>query len=296
MINLGKSFRINYWNQNFCNGYRFGFNGQEKDDEITGQVGSVYTAQYWEYDARIGRRWNVDPVYKPHESPYACFANNPIWFVDPLGLDTIPVAKDENGNDLRNNDGTLAGHGKTFSEVKVTPKTTVTPTFWDRIGSIFDWEGDSKWSFGIEILIRMGKVERNPIAAQAAPDASTWKFRFDSEDQLEGFLLLRDAYYKRRESNNNRLTRERNGQGSRSERDNLSPADMEYPDKDDITSVPNEKEVKNDVKPMPIIVFLNPDSGTCIPYEVDDNEINRALQNNDEVKHPSLVKGKVKIH
>jgi len=69
-------------------GYRFGFNGQEADFEITGDK-THYTAEFWMYDSRIGRRRNVDPVVKPHESGYATFANNPIWFIDPLGDDTI---------------------------------------------------------------------------------------------------------------------------------------------------------------------------------------------------------------
>ncbi|MDD3876017.1 MAG: hypothetical protein PHT69_05315 [Bacteroidales bacterium] len=67
--------------------YRFGFNGQERDDEIYG-LGNSYTAEFWQYDARLGRRWNLDPVVKPHESPFATFANNPICFVDQSGLDT----------------------------------------------------------------------------------------------------------------------------------------------------------------------------------------------------------------
>ena len=59
--------------------YRYGFNGQEKLDEI----GEGYTtAEFWEYDSRIGRRWNVDPVVKSYESPYIVFANNPIWISD----------------------------------------------------------------------------------------------------------------------------------------------------------------------------------------------------------------------
>ncbi|MFW5721486.1 MAG: hypothetical protein ACOCWW_03810 [Bacteroidota bacterium] len=67
--------------------YRFGFNGMEKDPEITGEQGSHYTAAFWEYDTRIGRRWNVDPVDKPWESSYAAFSNNPIVMVDPKGDD-----------------------------------------------------------------------------------------------------------------------------------------------------------------------------------------------------------------
>lgn len=41
------------------------------------------------YSPRIGRRWEIDPVVKYHESPYATFGNNPIWFADPNGADTI---------------------------------------------------------------------------------------------------------------------------------------------------------------------------------------------------------------
>ena len=71
-----------------ANSYRYGAaNGQEKADEISGN-GNHYTAEYWEYDPRIGRRWNRDQVVKHHESPYAAFANNPIWLVDPNGRDT----------------------------------------------------------------------------------------------------------------------------------------------------------------------------------------------------------------
>jgi len=67
--------------------YRFGHNGQLKDDEISG-TGNMYIAEYWEYDSRLIRRWNIDPVLKPWESPYACFSNNPIWLEDIHGADS----------------------------------------------------------------------------------------------------------------------------------------------------------------------------------------------------------------
>lgn len=69
------------------NNYRYSMNGQEKDDEIYG-TGNSYTAEYWQYDSRLGRRWNVDPVVKSYESPYATFANNQVWFTVPFGNDT----------------------------------------------------------------------------------------------------------------------------------------------------------------------------------------------------------------
>jgi RHS repeat-associated protein len=68
--------------------YRYGFQSQEKEDEI---VQGLTSAEYWMYDSRIGRRWNVDPVIKHHESPYATFANNPNLFVDPNGADTLLI-------------------------------------------------------------------------------------------------------------------------------------------------------------------------------------------------------------
>ena len=70
--------------------YRFGFNGQEKSNEVTE---GNYTAEFWEYDSRIGRRWNVDPVNIGGTSGYATFANNPIIFTDPNGLDTVSSKK-----------------------------------------------------------------------------------------------------------------------------------------------------------------------------------------------------------
>ena len=70
---------------NSCAGlYRYGFGGQEKDDEISGE-GNSYTAQFWQYDPRLGRRWNVDPVMTAWESSYAAFGNNPIRNTDING-------------------------------------------------------------------------------------------------------------------------------------------------------------------------------------------------------------------
>ncbi|MFM6933803.1 MAG: hypothetical protein ACKOXP_00015 [Flavobacteriales bacterium] len=75
--------------------YRFGgSNGQEKTNEVSGN-GNHYSAEFWEYDPRLGRRWNIDPVVKEHRSPYDVFSNNPIIMVDPNGDD-----------DYYNSDGT----------------------------------------------------------------------------------------------------------------------------------------------------------------------------------------------
>ena len=57
-----------------------------KDDEIQG-VGNSYTAMFWQYDSRLGRRWNQDPVVKERQSNYHTFSNNPISRIDPKGDD-----------------------------------------------------------------------------------------------------------------------------------------------------------------------------------------------------------------
>lgn len=62
--------------------YRYSINGQEKEAELNE---NITTALYWEYDSRIGRRWNIDPVFKVSESTYATFSNNPVIYIDPDG-------------------------------------------------------------------------------------------------------------------------------------------------------------------------------------------------------------------
>jgi hypothetical protein len=71
-------------------GYRYGFQNQEKDDEVYG-FGNSYTAEFWQYSSRLARRWNIDPVVKSHESSYATFANSPIWLRDINGSDTTLI-------------------------------------------------------------------------------------------------------------------------------------------------------------------------------------------------------------
>ncbi len=71
----------------------YGLNGQRKDNEIYGE-GNSYSAEFWQFDPRLGRRWNIDPVINDWESPYACFSNNPVFFADPKG-DKVKVGKKE---------------------------------------------------------------------------------------------------------------------------------------------------------------------------------------------------------
>ncbi len=90
--------------------YRYGFNGQEKSTEIEPN-GNSMTAEFWQYDARIGRRWNVDPVYKAYESSYGTFAGNPLWFSDFNGADTS-IVDSPSGNNYLDDQGIGTGYQK----------------------------------------------------------------------------------------------------------------------------------------------------------------------------------------
>ena len=63
------------------------FNGQRRSTEISP---TAQTAQFWEYNGDVGRRWNVDPKANPSISIYVCFVNNPILNIDFLG-DTVII-------------------------------------------------------------------------------------------------------------------------------------------------------------------------------------------------------------
>ncbi len=67
--------------------YRFLFGLYEANNEIYRQDGTNYTARFWQYDSRVGRRWNVDPMTHLREwlSPYNFVQNNPINRIDPTG-------------------------------------------------------------------------------------------------------------------------------------------------------------------------------------------------------------------
>jgi RHS repeat-associated protein len=71
-------------------GYRYGFNGQDKDDEIKGN-GNSYTFEYRLHDPRLGRFLSIDPLAAsyPWNSPYAFAENRVIDGIDLEGLEYL---------------------------------------------------------------------------------------------------------------------------------------------------------------------------------------------------------------
>ncbi len=68
------------------NGYRYGFNGKEKDEDI---ALDNYDFAARIYDGRLGRWLTLDKVNKADRSSYQYCSDNPVNYIDPDGKDEI---------------------------------------------------------------------------------------------------------------------------------------------------------------------------------------------------------------
>ena len=80
--------------------YRWGFQGQEKDDEVKG-TGNHISFNDYGYDTRLAQRYSLDPKFRdyPYQSPYSTFNSNPIVFEDPTG-ESGEITIDKNSRTL----------------------------------------------------------------------------------------------------------------------------------------------------------------------------------------------------
>lgn len=71
-------------------GYRYGFGSHENDNDVKGE-GNHSSFGDFGYDPRVGRRLMIEPMISqfPSLSPYVAYADNPVVFTDPDGLDWI---------------------------------------------------------------------------------------------------------------------------------------------------------------------------------------------------------------
>jgi RHS repeat-associated protein len=91
VCNQDENFGDDYSNDS----YRFGFNGQEKDNEVKGEGNSLHFGARI-YDSRLGRWLSIDPMQKkyPNWSPYNFCMNTPLKLKDANGQD-VDVAIDD---------------------------------------------------------------------------------------------------------------------------------------------------------------------------------------------------------
>ena len=70
--------------------YRYGFQGQEMDNEVKGDGNSV-NYKYRMHDPRVGRFFAVDPLFRkyPHYTPYSFSGNQLIHMIELEGLEPV---------------------------------------------------------------------------------------------------------------------------------------------------------------------------------------------------------------
>jgi RHS repeat-associated protein len=80
--------------------YRYGFQGQEKDDEVKGE-GNSYNFGARMHDPRVGRFLSLDAHSDKYVgiSPYSFVANSPLIYIDPDGNDIVYF--DAKGNEVK---------------------------------------------------------------------------------------------------------------------------------------------------------------------------------------------------
>lgn len=98
-------------------GYRFGFQGQEKDDEMHGATGTSYAYTFRMHDPRIGRFLSIDPLAAkyPFYSPYAFSGNRVIDMIELEGLEPFKKPAGERGTSWDPiHEGTAVGMQRKF--------------------------------------------------------------------------------------------------------------------------------------------------------------------------------------
>ncbi len=168
-----------WYANNDSSAYSFGMNGQMKDDEISG-VGNSYTAEYWQYDPRLGRRFNVDPIYKVNQSPYSVFANNPIAYVDLNGADTSDAVSAQNTGDYLTPDDPNQG-SQAFVASPTSPSNSAEQLKWkqfdlsnaDYLQQTFNLYLYVKTTYGLKQtqitdVIDFNKIKKSPYWEQSA--------------------------------------------------------------------------------------------------------------------------------
>ncbi|MEW4923136.1 DNA/RNA non-specific endonuclease [Algibacter sp. 2305UL17-15] len=149
--------------------YRYGFQGQEMDDEVKGE-GNSLNYKYRMQDPRVGRFFAVDPLTHsyPWNSSYAFSENMVIQFVELEGLEiSNPMAAME--RDLREN-GTL------FQKTAVGTMLMVDDTCK---GIMFIWNNPSDAAKGVGNFL-VGLIATNAATSKEQLESNHFAERADA--------------------------------------------------------------------------------------------------------------------
>jgi RHS repeat-associated protein len=116
-------------------GYRYGFNGKEKDNEISGE-GNSYDYGERMYDPRLGKFLSIDKYThkQPYYSPYIYAGNKPIWCIDKDGNQEVIVTIYE-----KQKDGTLLQTGVCFMTINTVEEAKGIERDAVRVNVVYEW-------------------------------------------------------------------------------------------------------------------------------------------------------------
>lgn len=178
-------------------GYRYGFQGQETDDELKGEGNSV-NYKYRMHDARIGRFLSIDPLAPnyPWNSPYAFSENRVIDAVELEGLEKVVVV-DFYINGLRKQttitrysdiEGTIAengpmGEGTLFISMVYNSGSRQ----YEHKGQSYDqtW---SEWAFGVDEWLKGSPPE---VISREADFFEQWIIRNIDQEAVKELVDAR---------------------------------------------------------------------------------------------------------
>ncbi len=168
--------------------YRYGFQGQEADNEVKGEGNSV-NYKYRMHDPRLGRFFAVDPLFReyPYYSPYAFSGNRVIDKIELEGLEPSDLKVEEG---LFTVEGSLIGEGgdeypwsqeiafKVDSDGNLTIEVQNSKTLAEGpfAALAFNWKGKGAYNIGedkatielelsVEGSVKLGKADLAEIYA-----------------------------------------------------------------------------------------------------------------------------------
>jgi len=146
--------------------------------------GNSYTAEYWQYDPRLGRRWNVDPLVYDWQSPYATFNNNPIYFSDPRGLEGEKPKPNERGHKYDCGDGTCEYFdGENYvSKVEYFHKAFFNPESFGYFGDLSYKEQISEAITGYGAILRANYLKNKQSRTPEQVTARNNKIAITADD------------------------------------------------------------------------------------------------------------------
>jgi RHS repeat-associated protein len=133
--------------------YRYGFQGQEKDDEIKGE-GNSLNYEYRMHDPRVGRFFAIDPLEGkyPWNSPYAFSENRVIDSGELEGLESFRVINEQDCETLKFNTRVVFESDIKFGVIKYTDDHSKCIKFggWTQFGQT---------SFGKPMSVNVGELD-----------------------------------------------------------------------------------------------------------------------------------------